>query len=1055
MTPDIFKETKTTDGIIAIPEAGQLVDVRRRQWIVVETNSCSGPRETTQPEHHVVLTSIDEDSLGQQIEVIWEIEPGAHIIEDAGLPEITGKDDPQHLEAFLDAVRWGAATNADRGFLQAPFRSGISIEDFQLDPLVRAIGMARANLLIADDVGLGKTIEAGLVIQEMLLRHRARTVFIVCPASLQEKWRLEMLEKFGLEFKIVNSDYVRQLRRDRGIHANPWTSFPRLIASVDWIKSGEPLRMLKDVLPVGAVYPRKFDMLVIDEAHNIAPSGSSNYTLESQRTKMVRTIAPHFQHKLFLTATPHNGYTQSFTSLLELLDDQRFSRNILPNEKQLSQVMVRRLKTDLVDAEGKPLYPKRNLKPLEIMYSESEREMYAMLRSYCVSRKETCRETGGMAAHFVNKLLQKRLFSSPAAFAASLEKHKSNFTTPRSFDDKNVFSDRILKRMIERSEEDYADDAQVEEIQAEAIIEASRHLAPLSKSETDLLSKMSDWANANRNKVDSKAQAIISWIKSNLFTSGEWNNKRVILFTEYRTTLDWLREILTAQGYGGDRLSIIHGGIDHEDREKIKAAFQTHPESSSVRILLATDAASEGIDLQNHCNSLIHIEIPYNPNVMEQRNGRIDRHGQKADEVLIWHPVDGKDDSSEHSVGGHSEDIIRALKKLESMREDMGSVNPVIAPQMAELIEGARKQLDTKEAELRAAKAKRFIRAERDLTNRISKLHDRLLETREDFHLTPERISQAVHVGLALADKPPLKPTPLKDAPEGTVFRMPEMGGSWGRTLEGLRHPHTQLTRPITFDHEVAKGRDDVVLVHMNHRLVQRCLRLMRAQVWAGLDKKLHRVAVRVVPDEVLDGPAVAINSRLVITGGNHHRLHEELTASGGYLTDRGFSRETGVMKVRQWFDKSKPAEIKDAQFESLIHKFEAVRPSVQKTIEARSNDRLRNLTNTLETRKKQEQNTISKVLTDLEKSIEAALSEATEPEQLGLFKEDPRFTEDEKTQIRRDVAAVKARLAKIPEERDKEINDIERRYDGYVPRTFPVAVIFFLPESQIEGSIQ
>jgi len=559
MTPDIFAETKTTDGIIAIPEAGQLVEIRRRQWIVVETNSCFGPRETTQPEHHVVLTSIDEDSLGQQIEVIWEIEPGAHIIEDAGLPEITGKDDPQHLEAFLDAVRWGAATNADRGFLQAPFRSGISIEDFQLDPLVRAIGMARANLLIADDVGLGKTIEAGLVIQEMLLRHRARTVFIVCPASLQEKWRLEMLEKFGLEFKIVNSDYVRQLRRDRGIHANPWTSFPRLIASVDWIKSGEPLRMFKDVLPVGAVYPRKFDMLVIDEAHNIAPSGSSNYTLESQRTKMVRTIAPHFQHKLFLTATPHNGYTQSFTSLLELLDDQRFSRNILPNEKQLSQVMVRRLKTDLVDAEGNPLYPKRNLKPLEIMYSASERDMYGMLRTYCDSRKETCRETGGMAAHFVNKLLQKRLFSSPAAFATSLEKHKNNFITPRTFDDKNAFSDRILKRMIERSEEDYADDAQVEEIQAEAIIEASRHLAPLSKSETELLSKMSDWANANRNKVDSKAQAIISWIENNLLSNGEWNNKRVILFTEYRTTLDWLREILTAHGFGGDRLSIIHG----------------------------------------------------------------------------------------------------------------------------------------------------------------------------------------------------------------------------------------------------------------------------------------------------------------------------------------------------------------------------------------------------------------------------------------------------------------------------------------------------------------
>ena len=128
-------------------------------------------------------------------------EPGAHIVERAGLPTITGQDDNKELEAFLDAVRWGAATNADRGFLQSPFRSGISIESFQLDPLVRAINMARANLLIADDVGLGKTIEAGLVIQELLLRHRARTVFVVCPASLQEKWRVEMLEKFWFEIR--------------------------------------------------------------------------------------------------------------------------------------------------------------------------------------------------------------------------------------------------------------------------------------------------------------------------------------------------------------------------------------------------------------------------------------------------------------------------------------------------------------------------------------------------------------------------------------------------------------------------------------------------------------------------------------------------------------------------------------------------------------------------------------------------------------------------------------------------------------------------------------
>ncbi len=123
---------------------------------------------------------------------------------------------------------------------------------------------------------------------------------------------------------------------------------------MDWIKGGEALRLLRDVIPVRASYPRKFDILVVDEAHNVAPAGSGRYALESQRTRLIKALSPHFQHRLFLTATPHNGYTESFTSLLELLDDQRFSKNILPDERQLSQVMVRRLKTTDIRA-GKHL----------------------------------------------------------------------------------------------------------------------------------------------------------------------------------------------------------------------------------------------------------------------------------------------------------------------------------------------------------------------------------------------------------------------------------------------------------------------------------------------------------------------------------------------------------------------------------------------------------------------------------------------------------------------------------------------------------------------------
>ncbi|MDO4236740.1 hypothetical protein [Pseudomonas sp.] len=438
---------------------------------------------------------------------------------------------------------------------------------------------------------------------------------------------------------------------------------------------------------------------------------------------------------------------------------------------------------------------------------------------------------------------------------------------------------------------------------------------------------------------------------------------------------------------------------------------------------------------------LIHLEIPYNPNVMEQRNGRIDRHGQKEKEVVIWHPVDGGG-ANGASVGGHGEDILRALRKLDSMRADMGSVNPVIAPQMSGLIEGSLKDLDTRMAEARIARAKNFVRAERELKERVSKLHERLLATKQDFHLTPDHICMAVKTGLALAGRPQLEPVELTGAPSGSVFRMPALSGSWARCLEGLRHPHTQKIRPITFDHAVAGGRDDVVLVHLNHRLVQMCLRLLRAEIWAQDDvKKLHRVTVRSVPDALIDGPAVVVVSRLVVTGGNHHRLHEELTLSGGYLRDQSFRREEGVTRVQQWLDESKPFTAPPSLLDALRVRFDRQQEAILRSVDARSKERLRYLTNTLQTRKQQEVSDIGTVLDELEKAIQSELKKGGQPEQLSLF------TEDERMQLRRDIAALEARLARIPEEREMETQAIEARYAKLEDRTFPVAIIFIVPD--------
>lgn len=1034
-----------------VPDPGQLVEIRRRQWIVDDVQASAFSSTGNGRQHLVKLGSLDEDSLGESLQVLWELEPGARVLERAGLPKITGRDPTDRLEAFLDAVRWGAATNADRSFLQAPFRSGITIEDYQLDPLVRAIDMARVNLLIADDVGLGKTIEAGLVIQELLVRHRARSVTVVCPATLQVKWQNEMQEKFGLEFRIVDTDYVKSLRRERGIHANPWTSFPRLISSMDWMKSGEGLRLLKDILPPHVTYPRKFDILVIDEAHNVAPATATRYALESQRTRLIRTISPHFSHKLFLSATPHNGYQESFTSLLELLDDQRFARTVMPDEKQLQRVMVRRMKSDIVDADGKPVFPVRKLECLDVVYSEEERNIHRHLREFTESRSKSVAGTRyAFGTDFVHMLLKKRLFSSPMAFATTLAKHRETLERGHVRSAAKL-DDRILRKAIVRTEEEYSDDSKAEEAELEAVEAASEMAAPISEAERSMLDRLTEWAERHKNRVDAKAKAILRWLDAHLKTDGRWNEKRVILFTEYRATHVWLHQILTANGYGGDRLRILHGSMLPDEREVIKAAFQAHPNVSSVRILLATDAASEGIDLQNHCNYLIHIEIPWNPNVMEQRNGRIDRHGQKEKEVHIWHPVsegfDLREISKSRRVGdieGDHEYLMRAVLKVGTIREDLGSVGPVIAKQIEEAMLGRRETMDTSAAEVKAARARRFVAAERKHQERIARLHERLMEAKTDFHLTPENVLRAVVVALVLAEKPPLKPVSLQGIPNGKVFEVPVLPGSWGRATAGLEHPHTGVRRPITFDHDVAKGRDDVVLAHLDHKLVRMSLRLLREEIWKLDDVKLlHRVTVRAVPDGTLDRPSVAVWSRLVVTGGGHHRLHEELTLSGGELEHRSFMRITQVGRLEALVDEAEPCDVSESMFAVLKDRFERHEEAVRATVEARSRDRLRYLQNTLTRRKESEIGDLMTVLDDLEKSVRKELNDSgPQSMQLSLW------PEDERNQLKRDLEALRARLARIPEEKINETAAIERRYTNTADRTFPVAVVFLVPRS-------
>ena len=645
------------------------------------------------------------------------------------------------------------------------------------------------------------------------------------------------------------------------------------------------------------------------------------------------------------------------------------------------------------------------------------------------------------------KLLKKRLFSSPAAFSITLGKHIANQQSaqkPQQRAPKPSLG--ILKRQIARMEEDYADDDEYEDASVGATDTASQLFRELTPRERWLLDQMQNWADRAANTADSKTLAFLSWLRQTLLKDGEWTDERVIIFTEYRATQNWLQTLLAAEGLTkGERLMTLYGGMDIEEREKVKAAFQASPEYSPVRILLATDAASEGIDLQNYCHRLVHFEIPWNPNRMEQRNGRIDRHGQQHD-PLIYHFV-GQGyqkrgdllalDSGE--LDGDLEFLMHVTMKINQIREDLGSVGPVIAQQVEEAMLGRRNHLDTQLAEDDAQAVRKMLKFERNLRQMIAQQYEQLQESRQALNLSPENVQQAVEVALELAGQLPLIPAPASHPLHDQAFYLPVLRGSWSSAVAGLAHPHTGEVRPVVFEHALANGRDDVVLAHLNHRLVQMALRLLRAQIWSPNEQRgLYRVTARQVPNQALDNPAVVAHARLVVVGGDSHRLHEEIIIAGGSIREGRF-RRLNVGQTEEALQAATSQPVSGEMQKRLQELWPAIGPSLQAALEARMQDRLYGMQRLLEERQAKEMADMRAILEELQAAIQKELQEP-EYRQLELW------SSAEREQLTRNEQALRLRLGQIPVEVEKEQVAIQARYADPQPRMFPVAVTFLVP---------
>ncbi|RSM46225.1 helicase [Actinoplanes sp. ATCC 53533] len=1038
----------------AAPADGNLVSVRGQRWVVGKVDAAG--RSTL-----VSLQSVEDGRYGDTLEVIWEVEPGAQVLPTGALPPVVaGKfDPPQRLAAFLDAVRWSAVTSADVKTLQAPFRSGVAIEDYQLEPVARAVDAPRVNLLLADDVGLGKTIEAGLVAQELLLRHRARRIMIICPAGLTIKWRDEMAEKFGLDFTIVDAERAASVRRTHGSAANPFQVFPLTIVSLPWLRGPKAQRLLDEVLPAdGPAHPRTFDMLILDEAHHVAPAAPKQvYAVDSQQTKLIRRIAPHFTNRLFLSATPHNGYPESFRALLELIDDQRFLRSAEPDPAAVKETVVRRLKRHIVDADGSARFVERKATAIPVAYPPEEREIHALLTRFSESRRKRLKtQRGRKATDLVTLLLKKRLFSSPAAFAHTVDVYLGTLTSRKGTSPPATIDDDVPEWM-----DDFLDDVATydDEQLAEAEDDALNRMAPMQpdpvEDEESLLKRMLEWAEAQEARPDAKAHELITYLKAVCRPDGRnWTNERVVVFTEYRDTQIWLDNLLRQEGLGTPRVALLHGGTPPDDREQLRLAFQADPTVQPVRILLATDAASEGIDLQNHCHRLVNYDIPFNPNKLEQRIGRVDRYGQKVAPDI------------RHFVGtgfGHAVDafeadlefLSRVATKVAQVEADLGSVNAVISDVVQRQMTGERVDIDFDKIGKKAAADQ--LPSETNLRDQIRRLRADLDKTVDELGITPGAVKRVVDTALELARQQKLRPhTDDKHLGDG-LFMVPPLTGSWQRATVGLTaklhkkdEPPRQL--PITFDARLVKDRDEIVLAHLNHPLVAMSTRLLRAAV-SNPDLGLHRIAAVVSDDPALEEVLVGAYSRFVLVGVDGVRLHEEVLYAGGWGPAQGrFRRLENLTTLGGILDRAlthgtAATEIVQAR---LAERWPRVADGLNAAITWRTSIREEALSRKLDQRQHAEKDRINHNFDRFEASLRQAIADDDPEREFALFsRAEASKSKEELAQYRRDRHRREERLTSLTEERHRELDAVDARYREPKAHSFPVAVVFVVPKRE------
>ena len=863
-----------------------LATVRNRRGVVAAVEPFDG--ETGRL--HLVHLEYTDDHAPAEERLLWELEPSRDLLPPNALPDPAhagGAMPADDFDALLRAARWTALSpyldpaDADGRTrpqpIASPFHGGVRIESYQLVPLLKALRMPRVSLLIADDVGLGKTVEAGLILTELLLRRRIQRVLVLTPASLRQQWQEELWDKFSLRFEVVDRQGTERLRRRLGMDATPWRSFSRIVASYHYLRQPDVLGQFLAACRAPEGSPHlPWDLLIVDECHNLMPSPFGE---DSELCQMLRFLAPQFEHRVFLSATPHNGHTRSFTGLLEMLDPVRFSRSseMGPAMRgRIEDVVVRRLKRDINAGSATPRFCTRrppqaltlDTESRETRLSDAFDAFRTAVRGLVSKGPAPRRRTGAFAV----EILGKRLLSCPTAFADSWSRARQGLTGAEPATENDVAAaERTLRQ-------ETGDDREAQQREATAATVAG---AWLRNFEDDLGEQIRDIEQAldalgfdlddpplaeQTPAVDARFDALVALIERLLIEprldarpdaeneSAFRPDERLIVFTEYKTTLDYLARRLR-QRYPADRVLTLFGsggpdGMDQGDREHVKVAF--NDPASRVRVLVATDAASEGLNLHRTARYLLHFDCPWNPSRLEQRNGRIDRYGQARD-VTVHHFASSAD--ADLSFLEH------VILKADEIREDLGSANEVFDRAVhRRLVRGEDAAAVRAEFDKGLAATAGTADLDADATvaaDDASGESAPVAAMASEIDLDPDAMRDTLEAALAIpTGRPQLRADEevsfsrllhpdlagWRDVIDETVRRRLS-GGGYGEMprLAFSTEPFIERLGPLS----VFSPRRDALLVHLAHPLMQRALGVLTRSRYPGAANETSRWTVR------------------------------------------------------------------------------------------------------------------------------------------------------------------------------------------------------------------